>query len=177
MVLLESPWPWFLLGIAVEAILAVVLLRTQRGVLLWAMLGTAAFVLLGLLVERLVVTERERVEMTLDAGAAAARANSLDQLLACISPQAKRPREYARLILGRFTIEDARFHDLEIKINRLTSPPTARARFLAVGKGRDRMNEIPYQAYARRVVMDLRWQGDRWLVTDFQVEDIDAPRP
>ena len=35
------------------------LLRTGRGRLLWAMLGTAALVLLGVFVERLVVTDRE----------------------------------------------------------------------------------------------------------------------
>ena len=38
MIFLESPWPWLFLGIAVEAVLAVALVRTQRG-LLWAMLG------------------------------------------------------------------------------------------------------------------------------------------
>ena len=60
-IFLESPWPILLIGIAVEAVLAVMLLRTGQGRLLWAMLGMAAVVLLGLAVERLVVTDREAV--------------------------------------------------------------------------------------------------------------------
>ncbi len=78
--------------------------------------------------------------------------------------------------MGRFEVEDAHIHDLEITINRLTSPPTAKAKFLAVGKGRDRKNEFPYQGFARRVVVELRREGGRWLVTDFDVEDFDPPR-
>ena len=175
MIFLESPWPWFLLGIAAEAVLAVALLRTQRGYLLWAMLGTAAFVLLGLLVERFVVTERKLVMRTLDDGVAAAKANNLGRLLECISPKATKTRHYAGLVMGRFEIEDAHIHDLEIKINRLTSPWTAEAKFLAVGKGRDRKNELPYSGYARRVVIELRREGGRWLVTDFDVEDFHPP--
>jgi hypothetical protein len=177
MIFLESPWPWFILGIAVEAVLAVALLRTQRGYLLWVMLGVGAFVLLGLLVERLVITDRKLVMRTLDAGVAAAKANNLDRLLDCISPTAKNPRDYARLVLSRAEVEDAHIHDLEITINRLTSPPTATARFLAVGKGRDRKGEFPNQPFAERVVVELRREGGRWLVADFEVEDYPSPHP
>jgi hypothetical protein len=176
MILLESPWPWILLGIAAEAALAVALVRTQRGHLIWAMLGVAVVMLLGLAVERLVVTEREAVEMTLDAGVAAARANDVNRLLACISPRATRTREYARLIMGRAQVEDARILHLEITINHATSPPTARARFQAFGQGRDRMNELPYRTFAKWVVVELRREGDRWLVGDFEVEDFERPR-
>ena len=63
--------------------------------------------LLGLLVERLVVTERKAVMQTLDAGVAAAKANDLNRLLDCISPQATETRNYARLVLGRVEVEDA----------------------------------------------------------------------
>jgi hypothetical protein len=176
MILLESPWPWLLFGIAAEAALAVALVRTQRGHLLWAMLGVAIFVLIGLVVERLVVTEREAVEMTLDAGVAAARANDLNRLLACISPRATEARRYAGLVMGRAQVEDARILHLEITINRLTSPPTARARFQAIGQGRDRLNEFPYRAFARWVVVELRREDGRYLVSDFEVEDFERPR-
>jgi hypothetical protein len=176
MILLESPWPWLLLGIAAEAVLAVALVRTQRGHLLWAMLGVAIFVLLGLVVERLVVTEREKVEMTLDAGVAAARANDLNRLLACISPKATKARTYAGWVLGRAQVEEAYIRNLEIKINRLTSPPTAIAEFDAFGRGRDRKNEFPYQGFARRVKVELRREGGRWLVSDFEAEGFERPQ-
>jgi hypothetical protein len=177
MILVESPWPWLFFGIVVEAALAVALLRTQRGYLLWAMLGVGLVAALGLLVERLVVTEREEVEMTLDAGVAAARANDLNRLLSCISPKAAKTRDYARWVMGRVQIEDVHIHGLEITVNRLTSPPSAKARFSAVGKGRDRLNEFPYQAFAQQVTVELRREGGRWLAADFEVEDFQPSRP
>ena len=60
--LIEDPTPILVVGILIEAVLAIALLRTGRGVLLWAMLAVAGLTGLGLLLERWVVTERERVE-------------------------------------------------------------------------------------------------------------------
>lgn len=177
MIFVESPWFWMLSGLAVEAALAIALLRSQRGYLIWVMLGVAVLTLGGLGLERLVVTEREAVAMTLDAGAAAAEANDVNRLLDCISPQAQKPRNFARWVLSQATIQEARVRDLEIKINRLTSPPTASARFLAVGRGRDRGGQIPYEVFARRVTVTLRLEGGRWLATDFTIEDFGPQRP
>ena len=61
-IFLESLWPILSIGIAVEAVLAIALLVTRRGMLLWWMLGAAGFVLAGLLIEWLVVTDREAID-------------------------------------------------------------------------------------------------------------------
>ena len=174
-IFLESPWPILFIGIAVEAILAIVLLQTRLGRVLWAVIGVAAFVLLGLLVEWLVVTEQEAIEHTLDEAVAAVEANDLDRVLACISPRAAKPRSEARWILGRADMKRARINGLEIKINRLTNPPTATAKFQAIGAARDRLGEIPYQGFAQNVTVDLRKEGDRWLVTGYTVEGVTVP--
>lgn len=174
-IVLESPWPILFIGIAVEAVLAVVLLRTGRGAVLWGMIGVAAFVLLGLLIEWLVVTEREAVEYTLDACVAAVEANDVERLLSCISPSAQQARKDARWVLGRVQVERARINDLEIKINRLTSPPTATARFQAIGTGRDRKGESPYQTFGQRVTVELRQENARWLVAGYNIEDLKLP--
>ena len=68
--------------------------------------------------------------------------------------------------VGPRQVEDAHIHDLEITINRLTSPPTAKARFLAIGKGRDRKNEFPYHELSRRVVVNCGGKAaDGWSAT------------
>ena len=174
-IFLESPWPILFIGIAVEAVLAVVLLRTGRGAVLWGMIGAAAFVLLGLLVEWLVVTEREAVEHTLDACVAAVEANDVERLLSYISPSAQQARKEARWVLGRVQVEKARINDLEIKINRLTNPLTATARFEAIGTGRDRKGELPYQTFPARVTVELRQENARWLVAGYNIEDLKLP--
>ena len=61
-------------------------------------------------------------------------------------------------------------------MNRLTSPWTAQARFLAMGKGRDRKNEFPYELRAAGEVK-FRREGDRWLVAGYEVENFDPSRP
>lgn len=174
-VFLESPWPILLIGIAVEAVLAMVLLRTGQGRMLWAMIGVAVFVVLGLVVERFVVTDREAIGNTLDAAAAAVETNQLDRLLDCVSPKAEKTRKDARFVLGLFEFNKARICDLEITVNRLTSPVTAKAKFRAVGQGRDRRGEIPYQGFARWVTVTMRQEGDRWLIGEYTVEDLQVP--
>lgn len=89
-------------------------------------------------------------------------------------PQSRRE---ARWILDRVQVSDAYIRQLEITINRLTSPPTARAKFVAVGKGTDRKGEFPYETFMRRVVVDLRLEDGRWLATGYDVEDFQPPRP
>lgn len=172
---LESPWPILVIGIVIEAVLAMMLLRTGQGKLLGAMIGVAAFVLLGLVVERLVVTDREAVGDMLDAAAAAVETNNLDRLLDCVSPKAEKTRKDSRFVLGLFEFNKARICDLEVTVNRLTSPPSAKAKFRAVGQGHDRRGEIPYQGFARWVTVTMRQEGDRWLIGDYTVEDLQMP--
>lgn len=173
---LESPWPILFIGIAVEAVLGMMLVQTGRGKLLIAMIGVAVFVLIGLGIERWIVTDREAVGQTLDAAVVAARNNDLDRLLDCIVPEAEKPRQLSRWVLDRFQVEEGHIRDIEITVNRLTSPPTAEAKFLVVGKGRDRLGQWPYEAFAQRVSVELRLQGNRWLVTGYQLLDLRSPK-
>ena len=80
-------------------------------------------------------------------------------------------------MLDRFDVDKAVIGGLSIEINRLTSPPTAHARFMARGTGRDRSGQIPYNTYGQRVDVELRQEGDRWLVTGYGIEDVLPGRP
>ena len=171
MFLLESPWPILLGGIVVEAVLAIVLLRTGRGRILWAMLGVGALVLAGLLLERCVVSDREAVEDNLDSITAAAEANDINRLLEFVSPKASKVQSDARAVLSRVEVTKARLTDLELKINRLTSPPTAKGKFRVIGTARDRLGEFPYPGFAEFLAADLRLEGGRWLVFDYSFEN------
>ena len=176
MSLLESPWPILLIGIVVEAVLAVMLLQSGRGRILWAMLGMGLLVLAGLAIERLVVTEREAIEGTLDTAAAAVQANDLDALLVCISSTAPKTRRDAQWVLGLAEFTKARVGDVEITVNRLTSPPTAHAKFLAIGAARDRKTGDFDGSFVRRVTANLCKENGRWMIGDYTVEDLMAPR-
>jgi hypothetical protein len=175
MFFVENPLRILFVGVVVEAVLAMVLLRTGRGKLLWAMIGVACLFGVLLAVERLVVTDREAVERTLDNAVNAARRNDISGLLACIDPSAERPRRLSTWVLNTYEVEEGHIMDVQITVNHLTSPPTARAAFSAVGRARarDRRNELPYRGTAQRVNVSLQKTGDRWLVTDYELPGLD----
>ena len=149
MIFLESPWPILVIGIAAEAALGLALLRSGQGKWLWAMLGVAVLVIGGLLAEHFVVTDRKLITHTLDTAAAAVEGNNLPRLLDCISPEAQKVRADSDRLLHRFVFKTGRIYHLDIKINRLTSPPTAKVHFLAFGEAKDRHDLISGAARAR----------------------------
>jgi hypothetical protein len=163
--LLESPWPAIFFGIVVEAILAVVLVRTGRGAALWAMIGTLLLTLGCVGLERIVETERERVEATLYGAAAAIEANDLNRLLDCISSSARTTRGRAQFVLGQFKFSEARLNDVQVEINKLTSPPTAKTKMIACFSLIETHSQISYPNGRLPMTVTLRREGDRWLIT------------
>ncbi|MEX0713723.1 MAG: hypothetical protein WD278_15395 [Pirellulales bacterium] len=83
-------------GVAIELVLAVALIKTGRGTLATVMLGALILVLAGVAVEKLVMTDRERVEAELDALAKALEANNVQRVLSHIHPSAAVVRARAR---------------------------------------------------------------------------------
>ena len=162
-IFLESPWPILFIGIAVEAVLAFPLVRTGRGKFSGRHARRGG---LGRCRAGRRAVGRHRSE----SGRADARRrrrggrkNDLNGLLDCISPSAEEPRDYARWVLGRVEVEEAHISDLEITVNRLTSPPTAEAKFLAVGKGRDRKMSFPTRALRSAWSSSCGWKAaDGW---------------
>jgi hypothetical protein len=172
-IFVESPWPILLIGIVIEAVLGFLLLQTGRGKLLVAMIVVAVLTGVGLVVEHFVITDRKAVAQTLDAAVAAVRKNDLNGALACVTPTATEARNFTSWVFGRVEFQEAHISELKVEVNRLTSPPTADAKFLAVGRGKDRKGEWPYQGFAQRVSLKLRLENGRWLVTGYTIEDFD----
>ncbi len=171
-ILLENPWPAILVGIVVEAILAVILVRTGRGAVLVAMGGVLLVVLALVGLEWLVVTERERVEMAVEAGRAGLEANDLDAVLACLAPQASVTEDLVRWAMRRVEFERVRITQLDVgRINELTSPPSVNVRLNFLAEFRDRQGVIPYRHYSTEIGLTLRRFDDRWLVTDYEWKD------
>jgi hypothetical protein len=173
MIFLESPWPILVIGLAAEAILVVILVRTGRGVLLGAMAAVAVVVGIGLLVERLVVTDRKLVARTIDGAAAALEANDLPRLLELLAPDAVKTREVATEALREGEFIQVRIYGLEVAVVRTTSPPTAKATFNVITTVKDRRGMLGQQTLRPfPMVVRLRWESGRWLITENEfVED------
>jgi len=152
------------LGVAAEIILAILLVWSGRGVLLWVMGGVLA-ITLGLLgLERLVVTERETLAATIDEGRTAVEANNLEASLRFVAPQAQEVRAAVRDYLWRFTFRDVKISGLEIVIDHDAKPLTAKVKAVVQAGFRDRKGELTLDRYVTSVNLEFEKQGDRWVV-------------
>ncbi len=163
----ESPWPILIVGLVLEAVLAIALFRTGRGALLWAMGGVALLVLLGVWIEQHVDTDTKRVRRTLEAAAAGLQANDATQVYACIVADAD--GDVARTETDR-ALQQAKFQELtirnlELKFNYQTSPPTAETTFTVWVRGSYRGGMVSGDS-SGPVAMEvkLRKEAGRWLV-------------
>ncbi len=165
--LVETPWPSVALGLVLEIILAIALVRTGRGTILVAMVLVLALTGGLVVLERVVVTQTEEVENALDAVAASLEANDAAAVLAGFTSNSPRRGE-VQAALARVTVKSAHVGgDLEVRFNELTIPPSASAYFTGVVEAHDRSGTIPYERMMRRFKVTLHRQGDRWLIHDF----------
>ncbi|HEV7221105.1 MAG TPA: hypothetical protein VGN42_00290, partial [Pirellulales bacterium] len=105
--LFEDPTTLLVAGVLIEALLAVALINSRQTKLAWAMLGVMALMILGLSIERLVVTDYEQIETVLDATAASLAANDVEGVLAKIDPQAAGMRQQVQATLGHAHVNAA----------------------------------------------------------------------
>lgn len=167
--LFEDPTTVIVAGVLIEVLLVVALKNTGQRAILWAMGGVLLLVGLAVLVERLVVTDREEISDTLDGAIAALEANDIDRVLSHIDPQATGMRASVRMALANAHITDARVYDLEVKVNRRAEPPVAQANFTGRVKGNYRGETGAGEGMLlRKFTVDFRRQDDRWLMTAYQ---------
>src|ERR1051326_3688214 len=114
----ENPLPILIGGGVALLVLLVLLLKTGRGLILTALLGVAVFMGLALLIDRLVVTDRERVADVINQGAAAAQRNDLDAIVNLISPSATDVRAEARRWVGQARLEEVTIAAMDVTLNR-----------------------------------------------------------
>jgi hypothetical protein len=165
--LFENSTPTIIVGVIVVGLLGLGLVRTGRGVLLWAMVGVAALVGLLILVELFVVTDFERVESTLEQAAAALNGNDAPALVALIDPGAGNMRSQVASEMDRFRIDSAKFNKLKVQFNYYTSPPSAEAEFLGVLQFEDRAGLMTRGSAVSPVRVFLHKVDDRWLMRGY----------
>jgi len=175
--LLEEPTPIIFLGVLVEAVLGVVLLRTGRGIWLWAMAAVVLAVLAGLYLESAVVTERERVEAVLEAAVAAVADNDQQEVLRHIHPTAADARTLVDQGFGALRFTDARITHLEIQINNTASPPMAIAEVTGTIWYEPLRSDVFGNTYTLPCNVELRRypEPDGWMITGASWGDLPYP--
>ncbi|NIL97357.1 MAG: hypothetical protein GTO53_13600 [Planctomycetales bacterium] len=161
----EDPTLLLVIGTLVIASLAVALAKTGRVVMIAWALAVALIMAAGLVAERLIVTEREEVEQTIEQVRRAFLDNDADKVLTHISPNSEPLKRWAVRTLQTAHVLEARITDgPHIEVNNFTVPPSATAELIAVAKGRAHGGNNIYDQYTARFFLRLIKQGDRWLV-------------
>jgi len=105
--LLENPTPIWAVGAVLATLTALIFLARRNLPSLFALVGVVVLTLLLVLVERIIVTEREEVEAAVYRLAAAVEANDLPAVLAHLDPASIKPTSDAKTLLLRLKIAKA----------------------------------------------------------------------
>lgn len=165
--LTENPLPIAVMGALVAAFAAIAFSARRNVGSLIALAGVVAATLLMLAVERLVVTDREHVEATLDGLMAAIEANDVPAALAFIDPAAADMRADAQALMPSVKVDAARATSVEVELNERANPPTATSRFRGKLLGLHPQSGTPITYVNQQV--DVQWikRDGRWLADGY----------
>lgn len=164
--LLENPLPILAVG-AVLATLTGLVFFSRRTLPTLAVFATVVIAtLLLLVVEQLIITDRERVESALDDLLAAIQANDVASVVASIDPAATQMRSDAESMMPLVEVEDTGATAVQVDLNTDIDPPTA----VSNCRGRLRgVHKRTGQAIMYFDQVDFHWvkRNDAWLLNDF----------
>jgi hypothetical protein len=171
--LLESPLTIAGLGIALIFAIGIAWTTTGRQELLYALAAAVVFLFAGLIMERLIVTDREKIEATLYEIARDVKKNDHRRIVGHIHSSAAAIKQKAQAELPKYTFTDFRITRISsIDVDRSADPPSAVAEVNVVGGGSFHEHGIEMDHVARWVKLHfLREKDGRWTVVDYDHDD------
>ncbi len=161
--LFEDPTAAIVRGLMAELVLVVLLFKTGRGVVLIPVVAVAVVAGIWILTERLVVTERERVEGVVEQMRAAFVTNEPDRVLALIAADAGPLRTRATAFFRTFHIHALKITDgPQIVVNEMNDPPKATIKLLVLASGRPVAWAAAYYLALVRIDARLERQSGGW---------------
>ncbi len=168
LVLSEQPWTLLLGGLFLAALLFFVWTQLYRPVLLYAI--AVVLLITGALisVERLWVTDRESIVLTLYQIARDIKQDNLPKLLAYIAPEATGIRRLAEFEYHRYQVREVRITKVwEVDVKNDHSPPEGVAKISVIVRGGFRGDEVDDTAM-RYVVVHLRRYDKHWKIFAYE---------
>lgn len=170
MTLLESPILMLVIGLTTAALLGGLWLQTGKRILLVGLVAILTLTAAGILLEKSVQTEREKVEATLHTIARDIERNDRPAVLRHIHSRAPEIRRAAESETATYEFEQVKIKsNLEIELHD-TDPPTATARFNVVvvgsGGGLGKHRRVP-----RYVKLILEKEEGQWRVLQYSHQD------
>jgi len=169
--LFEQPIVIVIFGVAVVLALAGAWSATGRRELLYGVGAALALLLAGLVVERLVVTDREAIRQTLVHIARDVQSNNRRSVVAHIASSAPSLKKKAEAELPNYQFTECRVTKVHsIDVSTQATPPTAIVRFNVVASGSFRYGgfEVSDSQVPRWIELQIVKEKDgRWTVEDY----------
>lgn len=135
-----------------------------------AMVIVVVLTLCGLVMEQIVYTEREQVEVALTGITDAAEENDLSRVLTFLSPTATRTRSMAEKLMPELEIEKANvMSEIEITLDDEKQPTHATAKFRGFFHAKHKSGIAGGRPFP--VTVELVRGDHRWLIEDFHSDD------
>jgi hypothetical protein len=168
-VIFEEPVLPVVLGIITAIILGFAWLQTGRKQFIYGLVAVIAMIIALVVVERMVVTDREAIDSLLRQGAKAVERNDLPGVLRLVHSQAPDIRAQAEAEFPKYRFERVSIkNNLKITIDQSKTPTEAEATFNVVVVGSDREGTIEHQQVPRYVIINLRKDGDAWRIYSYE---------
>jgi ketosteroid isomerase-like protein len=162
----EDPTWLVIWGTIVAAVLAGVFWQTRHKAIGWASLAVLALVGLGVLIERLIVTDREQIDALFARGVQAVEAGDAAAVAELIDPQAMELRRTVATSMAQGRVQELAITGLSINVNRDATPRTAEADVFVRFKLRGQREPGLAGDLHARLKVQLRRTGDRWYVIE-----------
>ena len=171
--LFENPYPALILGVITAGFFAAAFNITRKKAFLAGIGVTALAVASVFLLCHLVITPREEVRMVLDEGIAAIKANDPQRIISLLSPAISADTQgTVRMAFRSAKFTGAKVGNVEITINELTSPISAKADFMATVFFQGKSGDILGDRYPCRLTLFLEKQGEKWLITAYEHREL-----
>lgn len=164
--LFENPVPLLMVGAVAFTFVAVLHYSTRSLGSFLGMVLVGICMLSGLVMEQLVYTEREQVEVVLSGITNAAEANDQPRVLSFLSPTADKTRAMVEKLMPQFEIEKANImSDIEITLDDEKQPTRATANFRGFFQAQHKGGMAGAKPFP--VQVELKKQDKRWLIESF----------
>jgi hypothetical protein len=131
----------------------------------------AGIVLLGaglIVLERYVVTDRERVEQTLDRAKAGLEANDVEVVTSCLASSAEALEREVRARMREIEVRQANMADVRIEFSGHERGRTAIVSL--IGRLEFKASGIPIEQYLGRFRITLVEERNQWLIQSYELK-------
>lgn len=168
--LFENPIPLLMVGVVLLTFAGVLYYSTRSVGSFVAMVVITVVTLSALVMEQLVYTERELVEVAISGITDAAEQNDLERVLVYLSPTATRTRAMAEKLMPQLDIQKANvMSEIEITLDDEKQPSRATARFRGFFHAKHKSGMAGGRPFP--VEVELVRDEHRWLIEDFHSDD------